>query len=310
MFSPLNPDSPIHKTLFLILILLLPPLHALPPPFPLPINATCAPTCGQIPVKFPFGTRPGCGHPDFSRYIKCTSGSLHFSTGSGVYTVSSIDYSSNTLIVSDPLMSTCSSMQNSGSFSLDRSSPFTVSPDDVFVLLGCSTSSPVFDPDEDLCRGGSGSRACEGMYSCKGVAGIGLGPNAPISTCCVYAMPAGVGSGYRVDLPKLQCVSYAAIYSFGSDEGDPMKWKFGISLEFNNSYGTAACRDCEASGGACGYDGLDEAFACICGSGLNSTTNCFGRGYSWSGTWGGRVPAKMSRGGYLLLWMVLLILSR
>ncbi|KAK9276229.1 hypothetical protein L1049_005760 [Liquidambar formosana] len=120
-------------------------------------------------------------------------------------------------------MSTCNSMQNSGSFSLDRASPFTLTADNTFVLLGCSTTSPVFDPNEDLCDTGSGSRLCKGLYSCEGLTGIGLQQNAQISTSCVYESPTGLASGFELDLPKLQCSSYTSIYGFGGDEGDPMK---------------------------------------------------------------------------------------
>ena len=147
----------------------------------------------------------------------------------------------------------------------------------IFVLLGCSTTSPVFDPSEDLCDTGSGSRVCSGLYSCKGVTGIGLPQNAPTSTCCVYDSLMGVGSGYSLDLPKLQCSSYTSIYEFG-DEGDPMKWKFGISLQYNDSYYTPACKNCETSGGLCGFAGLDQSFSCLCRDGVNTTTNCFGHG--------------------------------
>lgn len=195
-------------------------------------------------------------------------------------------------------------MQNSGSLSLDRASPFTMTEDNVFVLLGCSTTSPVFDPNEDLCDNGSGSHVCRGLYSCKGVTGIGLQQNAPVSTCCVYESPIGLGSSYGLDLPKLQCSSYTSIYGFGEDEGDPMKWKFGISLKYNDSYYTNACKDCEASGGLCGFAGLDQSFACACKNGLNTTTNCFGQGYAWSGTWGPKIQIKISITGFLLMWMV------
>lgn len=244
---------------------------------PIPLNGTCHDTCGTIPVKFPFGTEFGCGHPEFSRYVRCNSGTLEFSTGTGIYTISSIDYPSNTLIVTDPLMSTCSSMQNSGSFSLDRASPFTLTGENIFVLLGCSTTSPVFDPKEDLCNTGSGSRVCKGLYSCKGVQGIGLPHNAPISTCCVYESPIQL-AGYTLDLPKLQCSSYTSIYSFGGNEGDPMKWEFGISLQYNGSYYSNICKDCESSGGLCGFAGIDQSFACICRNGKNTTTSCFAQG--------------------------------
>ncbi|KAK2966707.1 hypothetical protein RJ640_007994, partial [Escallonia rubra] len=268
------------------------PLHAIS--HVLPRNGTCHDTCGSVPLKFPFGSGFGCGHPAFARYIKCSSGNLQFSTGTGVYIVSSIDYSSNSLVLSDPFMSTCASMQNSGSFRLDRASPFSLAAEDMFVLLGCSTTSPLFDQNEDLCDTGSGLRVCRGLYSCKGVTGIGLEPNAPISTCCVYYPPIALGPDYGLDLPKLQCSSYTSLYGFGGDEGDPMKWQFGISLQYNDSYNTESCKNCEASGGLCGFAGLDQSFACICRNGLNTTTNCYGRGYAWSGTWNPYIQTKIT----------------
>lgn len=243
-----------------------------------PIVPTCRDKCGNLTIKYPFGSDYGCGHPDFARYIKCTSGELRFSSGTGAYTVSSIDYTTSTLVLTDLFMSTCSSMQNSGSFKLDRASPFTLSSQDMFVLLGCSRTSPVFDPNEDLCDTGSGLHLCRGLYSCEGVTGIGLEPNAPISSCCVYQPIIDFASGFGLDLPKLQCSSYASIYGFGGDETDPMKWDFGISLDYNDSYYTETCKDCEASGGFCGFAGFRQSFSCICRGGGNSTTNCYGRG--------------------------------
>jgi hypothetical protein len=244
---------------------------------PIPINDTCHDTCGTISVKYPFGSGFGCGHPDFARYVRCNAGTVEFSTGTGIYNVSDIDYSSGTLIIRDPFMSTCSSMQNSGSFSLDRASPFTLTGENIFVLLGCSTNSPLFDPAEDLCAMGSRSRVCRGLYSCKGVTGIGLPQNAPPSTCCVYESPIQL-AGYTLDLPKLQCSSYTSVYSFGGSEGDPMKWKFGISLQYNDSYYSNVCKDCETSGGLCGFTGFDQSFACVCENGKNTSTSCFGQG--------------------------------
>ncbi|KDO70375.1 hypothetical protein CISIN_1g040327mg [Citrus sinensis] len=287
--------------LFTNILLLLPFLHTLSSAVPaIPVNGTCRDTCGTISVKYPFGAEPGCGHPDFARYIKCVSGTLEFSTGSGIYNISSIDYPSNTIVVTDPFMSTCSLMQNSGSFILDKASPFTITQDNIIVLLGCSSTSPVFDPYEDLCATGSRLRVCRGMYSCKGVSGIGLRQKGPASTCCVYESPTGLGSGYALDVPRLQCSSYTSIYGFGGNEGDPMKWNYGISLQYNDSYNADACKDCESSGGSCGFTGLDGSFACICRNGRNTTTNCLGQGYAWSGTWGPKIQTMWSTGGTLM----------
>ncbi|XP_065864302.1 wall-associated receptor kinase-like 22 [Euphorbia lathyris] len=273
------------------------------------LNTTCDATCGAVPIKFPFGTGYGCGHPDFARYVTCNSHTLQFSTTSGIYTISSIDYQTNTLIITDPLMSTCDSMQNSGSLSLDRASPFTLTSDNIFVLLGCSTTSPVFDSSQDLCERGSRSRVCRGMYSCKGIAGIGLPENAEPSTCCVYESPIQLG-GYRLDLPKLQCSSYTSIYSFGGNEGDPMRWRFGIVSQYNGSYYSDMCKDCESSGGVCGFAGLDQSFSCICRNGKKTSTSCFGQGgtgYAWSGTWRSKVHNRMSYAGIFLVWLWLLL---
>nr|GMD00414.1 wall-associated receptor kinase 3-like [Ipomoea batatas] len=289
----------------LLLFLLIHPLEAVPSIIPL--NGTCSERCGALSVKFPFGSSYGCGHPAFARYIKCSDGVLQFSSGTGIYTISSIDYSSGVMVVTDPFMSTCSSMQNSGSFTLDRGSPFSIMPENIFALLGCSTTSAVFDPKQDLCDSGSGLNVCRGLYSCKGVTGIGLEPNAPISTCCVYNPPVPLGSGNGLDLPKLQCSSYSTIYGFGGDEGDPMKWQYGISLQFNNSYSSDACKNCEDSGGFCGFSGSDESFSCTCRNGVNTTVNCFGRGYAWSGTWRHKIQTKVYIGGFLFLWMMFFI---
>ncbi|KAL8122285.1 uncharacterized protein LOC141723310 [Apium graveolens] len=283
------------------------PVDATPPG--LSRNSTCHDVCGSIPIRFPFGSGFGCGHPDFGRTIRCSSsGTLQFLTSTGIYTITSIDYSTNNLVLHDPFMSTCAAMQNSGSFCLDPITPFRFVEQDTFVLLGCSTTSPLFDANEDLCDTGSGLHMCRGLYSCKGVTGIGLEPNAPISTCCVYDPPFAVSTSVAsigVDLPKLQCSSYASIYGFGGDEGNPMKWQYGISLQYNDSYySDETCKNCVTSGGMCGFSGLNQSFACICRNGMNTTSNCFGRGYAWNGSWRLKMQTITSVGGILISVML------
>ncbi|GLT85190.1 hypothetical protein SLE2022_033860 [Rubroshorea leprosula] len=113
-------------------------------------HGACNDTCGTIPVQFPFGTGFGCGHPFLiCKICQMQRGTLEFSTVTGIYTVSSSDYPTRTVIVTDPLMSNCFSMQNSGSFSLDRASPFTLTDDNIFVLPGCSTTSLASFRSED-----------------------------------------------------------------------------------------------------------------------------------------------------------------
>ncbi|KAH0681571.1 hypothetical protein KY284_022656 [Solanum tuberosum] len=117
-------------------------------------------------------------------------------------------------------------MQKSGSFTLDHddSTPFSIMKQSMFVLLGFSTTSVVFDPKQDLSDSGSGSNVCKGMYSCKGVIGIGLEPNDPISTCCVYDPPVPIGSA--LSFPKNQLLARVTA------SGGPWLWLRQVS-KFN-----------------------------------------------------------------------------
>eukprot|EP01018_Ginkgo_biloba_P014128 Gb_30347 [translate_table: standard] len=248
------------------------------------LGAACRDLCGNVQVKYPFGTGPGCGDPKFQSYVRCVNQKLMFTTHTGSYQVTSIDYSNNVILITDPLMSTCNSMQNSGSFGLDWSAPFKIK-NDVFVLLGCSSSSSLFDQKNSLCDTGS-AHICTSLYACPGVTGLGLTLNSPISTCCVYS-PINLGPADELNLPKLQCSSYTSIYSFGDDPTNPSRWRYGVGLQYsynvNNNYFTTACGDCEQSSGVCGFTGIASSFICVCKNGVNTTTNCYGQGYVWSG---------------------------
>ncbi|GKC46202.1 wall-associated receptor kinase, galacturonan-binding domain-containing protein, partial [Tanacetum coccineum] len=205
-------------------------------------------------IKYRFGIRIWsnpllshfCGHPDFARYIKCTSGELRFSSGTGAYTVSSIDYTTSTLVLTDMFMSTCSSMQNSGSFRLDRAGPFTLSSQDMFVFYLDALGRHRFLTRMRIYVNGLGwllCILCRGVYSCEGVV---------------------LGWTYRNYNARLMLQS----------------------MDLN----------CEASGGFCGFAGFKQSFSCICRGGGNSTTNCYGRGYAWNGTWKHKIQTKIILG--------------
>ncbi|KAJ6816188.1 uncharacterized protein M6B38_417590 [Iris pallida] len=238
-------------------------------------SQSCKRSCGVFPIHYPFGTGPGCGSPAFHPHVACDEGRnlLLFTTRTGSYPVQSIDYANQVLYVQDPSLSTCSSAGPSPGFSLDWDAPFSFRDGDVFALLGCPPSLSSSSPNSTLCDAAN-APICTLLYSCPAVASLG----APVSACCVYA-PASLGPSYEMDLGKLRCAAYSAIYSFNGAEGDPERWKFGIALRYRFSVDDgypSACADCERTDGACGYAaGRSNSFVCNCGNGVNTTTNCY-----------------------------------
>lgn len=126
----------------------------------------------------------------------------------------------------------------------------------------------------------AGASVCSTLYSCEAISRLSL----PVSTCCVYT-PVDLGPSFDMDLQKLQCASYSALYGFNGQDAYPEGWKYGIALKykfnFNNDY-PVLCASCEKSNGVCGFNsGPYKSFSCNCPGGLNTTTDCF-YGESWS----------------------------
>lgn len=252
------------------------------------LGQACQKTCGSVPIKYPFGTGPGCGDPRFQSYVTCNQQQLTFSTHTGCYPITSIDYSSQVLYITDPSMSTCSCSQPSNGFSLDWNAPFSFHDDTVFALLDCSTSSsPIYKSigannsnTFPLCDS-QGADICSFLCSCQAISRL----NIPVSTCCVYT-PVDLGPSFEMDLQKLQCSAYSGLYGFNGQESNPNAWKYGVALRykfnFNNDYPTM-CANCEKSNGVCGYNGPYNSYTCNCPGGFNTSTDCY-FGASWSKT--------------------------
>lgn len=297
--------------LFLPLVL----LTFLPPS----LSQVCQRFCGDTPLRYPFGGGPGCGDPRFTKYISCNQRQLTYTTHTGSYLVTNIDYPNAILYVSDPSMSTCLCTQPSKGFSLDWDAPFSFHDSSVFALLDCSLdSSPIYKgavaagdnytsssnsyvPQCD----NSGTALCSSLYSCQPISQL----NVPISTCCVYA-PVDLGPAFQMDLQKLQCKAYTAVFSFEGQEGNPEAWKYGVALKYkfnvNNDY-PEYCGNCEKSNGVCAYTGTYNSFVCNCPSGINTTTDCY-----FQAAWNhGSMLAPWSKGSLLLssvalfLWILL-----
>ncbi|KAJ7945417.1 Wall-associated receptor kinase-like [Quillaja saponaria] len=259
-------------------------------------DPACRNTCNSLQIKYPFGTGPGCGSPLFHPYITCTSSGggggdqLILKTHTGSYPITSISYTTSTLTINPPYMSTCTSMQNSPNLGLDWASPFQIGPS-TFILLDCQppTSSMTTTKNTPLCDP-SYSFLCASIYTCPDVVSLGLPLFPPTNTCCVYS-PANLNEKGELDLRALKCGAYTSAASLGEYPIDPVKWVYGVVLKY--TYGTldnnvvdSKCKGCEISGGVCGYNPSGNSFICVCGNGLNSSLDCFNYGlnqvYGWS----------------------------
>ncbi|KAG5230172.1 GUB WAK bind domain-containing protein [Salix suchowensis] len=224
----------------------------------------CRSYCGNITIDYPFALQYGCGHPGFRDLLFCMNDVLMFHISSGSYRVLEIDYAYQSVTLHEPHLSTCDTLVLGGKgngFAVEqwRSPYFNPTADNVFMLIGCSAQSSLFQgfPGKHLpCRNVSGM-GCEEYYGCqawslagRGQMGSMFGSGPP--ECCAVAFEAIKA----INLSKLGCEGYSSAY---------MKYSVQGNEEF--------CRACEATGGTCGYgsDGIRQL--CMCGN-MNSTSNC------------------------------------
>lgn len=192
---------------------------------------TCQNSCGSVALNYPFGYGWNCGSPSFQSYVNCSQGNLLFYTPTGTYTVQSIDYVNNIMIVHDPSMSTCSSMRESSAFGLPINSPFSFASYDTIALIGCSSTSSLYSSQS--CDP-STSQICQSLYNCPGINQLGLMQNSETSSCCVYSSSRLTTAPYDIDLPLLQCSSYISTYHIGNVADPESTWLYGIALQFNS----------------------------------------------------------------------------
>ncbi|KAH7282203.1 hypothetical protein KP509_35G018700 [Ceratopteris richardii] len=203
----------------------------------------CEPSCGGISLNYPFGASSGCGNAAFQSYVNCTHGKLYFYTPTGTYRVQSIDYSNNVMIIVDPHMSTCSSMQTSNAIGLPIGAPFSFATYNKVILLGCSETSSLYGKQscdtsteaQEICR--SISQNCAGISELGVVAASdSYGTVGSHPSCCVYSSSLLQLAPYEVDLPLLQCTTYTSVYRIGSIQSPQTSWLYGIALQYDPSF--------------------------------------------------------------------------
>ncbi|CAK9137585.1 unnamed protein product [Ilex paraguariensis] len=189
-------------------------------------DSTCRSYCGNITLDYPFSLQSGCGHPGFQDLLFCINDVLMFHIISGSYRVLDIDYAYQSLTLHDPHLSTCDSIVLGGlgnGFVVEQSRASYLNPtsDNVFMLIGCSVSSPLFRgfPGKHLpCRNVSGM-GCEEYYECPAWNTIGF---------------RRVGSAYGSGLPECCAVpfeGYSSAYSLAPLRASgPGQWEYGIRV--------------------------------------------------------------------------------
>ncbi|OAY47793.1 uncharacterized protein LOC110617480 [Manihot esculenta] len=243
----------------------------------------CRSYCGNITIDYPFSLQYGCGHPGFRDLLFCMNDVLMFHISSGSYRVLEIDYAYKSLTLHEPHLSTCDTIIlgcKGNGFSVEpwRSPYFNPTADNVFMLIGCSAQSPLFQgfPEKHLpCRNVSGM-GCEEYFGCPAWSVVGhrqvgskLGSGQP-PECCAVAFEAIKA----INLSKLECEGYSSAYSLAPLRiAGPSEWSYGIRVRYSVQGNEEFCRACEATGGACGYGSDGVRQLCMCEN-FNSTSNC------------------------------------
>ncbi|KAL2935964.1 Wall-associated receptor kinase 3 [Bienertia sinuspersici] len=251
-------------------------------------NNTCRSYCGNISIDYPFALKYGCGHPNYRDLLYCINNVLMLHIASGSYQVLNIDYAFQALTLHDPHLSTCNSIvlgSRGNGFVVEpwRASYLSPTPENAFLLIGCSAKSPLFQghPSKNLpCRNISGL-GCEDYYRCPawgsiGPTDVGLVFGSGPPECCAVGFDE-FGPSQGINLTKLDCQGYSSAYTLAPLKIDgPHEWSYGIRVKYSFQGHDTFCKACEATRGTCGYNVDDDnefTDLCLCGTG-NSTLNC------------------------------------
>lgn len=210
--------------------------------------------------------------------LNCSSTDLYFVTPSGSYKVRSIDYDKNTLVVFDPLMSTCSTLQPNHDFKLSDIQNTLIRPsyDSVFALLNCSNDSPLHNRYQNLCFSTAG-HSCDELYSSCTSFSV-FNTTSPNGNNTERATPNCCFTNYdtvrAMSMSVLDCSHYTTVINDGKMKGAvPIDWSYGIELSY--SAPEIGCNACDKSGGTCGFDLETEIFLCQCPNNI-TTRDCGG----------------------------------
>nr|DAD23427.1 TPA_asm: hypothetical protein HUJ06_024890 [Nelumbo nucifera] len=248
-------------------------------------SSLCRSSCGYIPIKYPFGIDDGCGSPYYRHMFVCSeSGKLELRTPSGRYPIRSISYSDFHILLSDPFMWNCEDGDNfrpTRQFSLDTSTPFSLSSQNEYLFFNCSEEDVLIEPKPSFCERfpercdsscDSASYLCRHLPDCPAALGGS-------SSCCSY-YPKATES---LRLMLQYCASYTSVHwkTVGAAPPYDQIPEYGIRIDFDIPVTTRClqCQDNSRGGGTCGFDTGTQSFLCLCEEG-NVTTFCSDHGSS------------------------------
>ncbi|XP_020524723.1 wall-associated receptor kinase-like 20 isoform X2 [Amborella trichopoda] len=237
--------------------------------------------CGELPINYPFGIDDGCGSPHYRNLLICNNGKdLQLRTPSGRYRVLNISYTDPHIVVSDPLMWNCENRHlapRAYAFSLDTSTPFSLSKINNFLFFNCS-DAVISQPHPSFCEQSTdrcdptcdtASYLCQNIPICPSLLG-----HAP---CCSYYPR----TSESLRLMLEHCQYYTSIYWRFRDGAPPYDQvpAYGVRIDFEIPATTRClkCLDVRKGKGTCGFDTQSQSFLCLCDGG-NVTTYCKDRG--------------------------------
>ncbi|KHG15360.1 Transcriptional swt1 [Gossypium arboreum] len=212
-------------------------------------------------------------------------GNLYLRTPSGRYPVHSISYSDPHILVTDPLMWNCRDgdhFRPTRPFSLDTSTPFTLSSQNDYLFFNCSEDYVIVEPKPVFCErfpDRCDSSCDSASYLCRHLPECADALSA--SSCCSY-YPKATES---LRLMLRYCASYTSVYwkTIGSTTNSPYSQvpEYGIRVDFDVPVTTRClqCQDPSKGSGTCGFDTQTHNFLCLCKEG-NVTSYCKGHDIS------------------------------
>lgn len=199
--------------------------------------------CGKIPIQSPFLSSNSTVQSPLNRMMLCRSQKLFFRTSLGLLPVSSVDYTTKTLIISQP---SCSSSQHFVSPAL-LSAGFPTSKPNSLLLFNCSNKIHPMTSFKGNC---SRLNACAPSSETHRL-------QIPYS-CLLVPDFEKLDKGFH---PKdLNCSHYSRVYRSSSSDDYSDEYELGTRISFDiPDHVPDVCNECKKPNGNCGV-----GLRCIC----------------------------------------------